>query len=148
MVVNGLINRKSFMKKICFLFFIFVTGCSGERPKDLGTPRTSLSPCSENPNCVSSKSIDKEHRVAPLKSTIPDIRRVLLNMDRVTIITQNENYLYAEFTSAMMRFVDDVEFLYDPGQQVVQIRSASRLGKSDLGVNRKRIEFIRSALKQ
>ena len=69
-------------------------------------------------------------------------------MDRVTIITQNENYLYAEFTSAMMRFVDDVEFLYDPGQQVVQIRSASSLGKSDLGVNRKRIEFIRSALKQ
>ena len=69
-------------------------------------------------------------------------------MDRVTIITQNENYLYAEFTSAIMRFVDDVEFLYDPGQQVVQIRSASRLGKSDLGVNRKRIEFIRSALKQ
>ena len=69
-------------------------------------------------------------------------------MDRATIITQNENYLYAEYTSAIMRFVDDVEFLYDPGQQVVQVRSASRLGTSDLGVNRKRIEFIRSALTQ
>lgn len=136
------------MKNICFLFFLFVMGCSGERPKYLGAPRTSLTSCPESPNCVSSKSTDKEHRVAPLKGTLQEIRRVVLKMDRATIVTQNENYLYVEYTSAIMGFVDDVEFLYDPGQQMVQVRSASRLGKSDLGVNRKRIEFIRSAIKQ
>ena len=136
------------MKYFRFLFFFFLVGCAGDRPQYLGTPRTAFNPCPESPNCVSSKSIDQEHQIAPLKSTIQDIRRVILNMERAMIIAQNENYLYVEFTSAIMGFVDDVEFLYDPGQQVIQVRSASRLGKSDLGVNRKRIEFIRSALKQ
>lgn len=136
------------MKYICLLFMLIIAGCTGDRPKHLGTPQTRLIPCPDSPNCVSSESTDQEHRIAPLQSTIQDISRVVKNMDRATIITQNDQYLHAEFTSAIMRFVDDAEFLYDPVQKVVQVRSASRLGKSDLGVNRKRIEFIRSALKQ
>ena len=62
------------------------------------------------------------------------------------IISEQGNYLYAEFTTRLMGFVDDVEFLADPATGIVQVRSASRLGKSDLGVNRKRIEAIRLAV--
>lgn len=136
------------MKYINMLFMLIIAGCTGDRPKHLGTPQTGLIPCPDSPNCVSSESTDKEHRIAPLQNTIQDISRVVKKMDRATIITRNDQYLYVEFTSSIMRFVDDAEFLYDPVQQVTHVRSASRLGKSDLGVNRKRIEFIRSALKQ
>jgi uncharacterized protein (DUF1499 family) len=64
-------------------------------------------------------------------------------MERTNIITETDNYLYAEFTSKLMGFVDDVEFLLDDSAKVIHVRSASRLGQSDLGVNRKRIEAIR-----
>jgi uncharacterized protein (DUF1499 family) len=69
-------------------------------------------------------------------------------MKKTKIITENKNYLYAEFTSAIMGFVDDVEFYLDEGAKVIHVRSASRLGQSDLGVNRKRIETIRTKLKE
>ena len=62
-----------------------------------------------------------------------------------TVIAQRD-YLYAQYTSRLMRFVDDVEFWYDPLHQVIQVRSASRLGKGDMGVNRQRIESVRAAL--
>lgn len=64
------------------------------------------------------------------------------------IITDQENYLYVQFTTCVMRFVDDAEFWFDPQSNVVQVRSASRLGKSDLGVNRQRIEWIRKQLEE
>jgi uncharacterized protein (DUF1499 family) len=69
-------------------------------------------------------------------------------MKKTQIITEDKNYLYAEFTSAIMGFVDDVEFYLDEDAKLIQVRSASRLGKSDLGVNRKRIETIRTKLKE
>lgn len=136
------------MKQIGLLLIFLAAGCTGERPKHLGAPQTGLSPCPDSPNCVSSESGDPGHRIEPLQGTIEEISRIIKTMERSNIIVQNDQYLYAEFTSAIMRFVDDAEFLYDPVQKVVQVRSASRLGKSDLGVNRKRIEFIRSALNQ
>jgi uncharacterized protein (DUF1499 family) len=71
---------------------------------------------------------------------------VIQNLEKTKIITETQNYLYVEFTSKVMGFVDDVEFLLDNNSQVVHVRSASRLGKSDLGVNRKRIETIRAKL--
>ncbi len=67
-------------------------------------------------------------------------------MPRTTIVDSTDNYLYAEFASKLMGFVDDVEFYLDPAESVIQVRSASRLGESDLGVNRKRLEEIRAAL--
>ncbi len=136
------------MKYFCLLSMFIISGCAGERPQHLGGPQSNLAPCPDTPNCVSSESKDEEHRVAPLNSSIQDIEQIIRNMDRANIVIKNDQYLYAEFTSAVMGFVDDAEFLYDPVLQVVQVRSASRLGKSDLGVNRKRIEFIRSALVQ
>lgn len=136
------------MKYFCLLSMFFIAGCAGERPQHLGVPQSSLTICPDTPNCVSSESKDEGHRIAPLNSSIQDIERIIQNMDRANIIIKNDQYLYAEFTSVVMGFVDDAEFLYDPDLKVVQVRSASRLGKSDLGVNRKRIEFIRSALMQ
>jgi uncharacterized protein (DUF1499 family) len=76
-----------------------------------------------------------------------DLKTVIQNLERAKIITETENYLYAEFTSAFWGFVDDVEFLLDESAKVIHVRSASRLGTSDLGANRKRIETIRAKLK-
>jgi uncharacterized protein (DUF1499 family) len=87
--------------------------------------------------------------VAPLSfqgSAVEAKRRligVLREMKRAEIKTDRENYVHAEFTSLIFRFVDDVEFLIDASAQVIHVRSASRTGTSDLGVNRRRVEEIR-----
>jgi uncharacterized protein (DUF1499 family) len=78
---------------------------------------------------------------------ISELRKVIEGMERTTIIQETDTYLYAEFKSKLMGYVDDVEFYLDPQAQLIQVRSASRLGKSDLGVNRQRIETIRELLK-
>ena len=120
---------------------------AGKRPTNLGVKAGKLAPCPETPNCVSSQSEDPKHKIAPLPYVeIDDIKKIVNNMERTTIVEQNENYLYVEFKSKLMGFVDDVEFHKDDVNQVVNVRSASRLGKSDLGVNRKRVETIREAL--
>ncbi len=120
---------------------------AGKRPTNLGVSAGKLAPCPETPNCVCSQSEDAEHKIEPLPYVdIEDIKKVVNNMERTTIVEENENYLYAEFKSKLMGFVDDVEFQKDDINQVVHVRSASRLGKSDLGVNRKRVEAIRQSL--
>jgi uncharacterized protein (DUF1499 family) len=67
-------------------------------------------------------------------------------MSGAEIVKREPGYLYVQFTTRLMKYVDDAEFWFDPDKQVIQVRSASRLGKSDLGVNRERIEFIRQKL--
>lgn len=120
---------------------------AGKRPTNLGVKAGKLTPCPNTPNCVSSQSSDAEHSIQPLPyAQIADVKRVVNNMERTTIIEETENYLYAEFKSQLMGFVDDVEFHKDDVNQVIHVRSASRLGKSDLGVNRKRIEEVRQQL--
>lgn len=73
------------------------------------------------------------------------LKSALANEKRITIVTEQDAYLHIEARSLIFRFVDDVEFLIDSGQQRVQVRSASRTGYSDLGVNRRRVERIRRA---
>ena len=135
------------MKYYNLLLLPLLTACAGTPPDNLGIIQGKLSSCPESPNCVSSYSSNDTHKISPLKSSIEEIQQILISQDRVKIITQNEHYLYAEFTSKLMRYVDDVEFYYVPEEQVVHVRSASRLGKSDMGVNRKRIEHIRTLIK-
>jgi uncharacterized protein (DUF1499 family) len=67
-------------------------------------------------------------------------------MDGGQIVKREPGYLYAQFTTQIMKYVDDAEFWFDPAAGIIQVRSSSRLGSSDLGVNRKRIEFIRQKL--
>lgn len=127
---------------------------AGKRPNDLGAQDGKLAPCPNTPNCVSSQSADAVHTIEPLtyKSTpqeaLAQLKQVIQSLPRTKIITETNNYIYAEFTSAIMGFVDDVEFYLDAGAKVFHVRSASRLGKSDLGVNRKRIEVIRARLQE
>jgi uncharacterized protein (DUF1499 family) len=80
-------------------------------------------------------------------ATLARLRAVITAMPRARIVTSDDNYLHAEFTSALFRFVDDVEFFLDREQRVIHFRSASRVGKSDLGVNRQRMQVIATAHK-
>ncbi len=108
-----------------------------------------LKECPQSPNCVSSQSTDDLHRIEPLrysgtsKEAMASLVVLLNSMKRAKIVIQTENYLHIEFTSALCRFVDDVEFVIDAQEKVIHVRSASRVGYSDLGANRKRVEKIR-----
>jgi uncharacterized protein (DUF1499 family) len=123
---------------------------SGQRPPDLGLQSGRLKACPASPNCVCSYDSDKEHGIAaipysqPKAEAMAKLKTVINGMERTTIITESEDYLYAEFATKLMGYVDDVEFYLDGS--AIQVRSASRLGKSDLGLNRQRIEALRSAL--
>lgn len=143
------------MKKInliIMLSLILLTGCSGSKP-ELGINNGKLMPCPETPNCVSSQTGNEEHYIKPINftGTQQEAKALLLNIleseKRTKILTARDNYIRVEFTSALFRFVDDVEFYFPENQvggNVIHIRSASRIGYSDLGTNRKRVEKIRS----
>ena len=107
-----------------------------------------LAPCKRTPNCVSSQAdpADAEHYIAPLAfaGTMRELRGAIERLPRVTVIREEGAYLYAEFRTRLLRYVDDVEFL--KAGNVVHVRSASRLGRSDFGVNRRRVEEIRRLL--
>jgi uncharacterized protein (DUF1499 family) len=128
---------------------VLLTGCHGTRPTTIGFHEGKLATCPMSPNCVSSQALDAEHRIAPLpfigssQEALAKLKGILHALPRTTIITETGAYLHAECTSLVFRFVDDVEFLVDDKTRVIHVRSASRLGKGDLGVNRKRIESIR-----
>lgn len=119
-------------------------------PKNLGARDGRLAPCKRSPNCVSSQADpgDREHYIAPLafSGTIGELRHAIERLPRVTVIREAPDYLYAEFRTPLLRYVDDVEFLKAGG--VLHVRSASRLGRRDFGVNRRRVEEIRSLLRQ
>jgi uncharacterized protein (DUF1499 family) len=131
----------------------------GTPPTDLGIHGGKLKPPSKTPNSVSSQaSLYPDHPqrayadIAPLplrggaNATLDRIADIIESMEGGKIIRREPGYIYAQFTTRLMKYVDDAEFWYDPSAEVIQIRSASRLGSSDLGVNRKRIESIRQKL--
>ena len=137
----------------CLLALVALTlsACSNSQVST-GIVDGRLSPCPESPNCVSSDATDEKHRVEPLRlKASPQqawhgLQNVLAAEPRTRLIFVDERYMHVEVESAVMRFVDDVEFLLLPDEQVIAVRSASRTGHSDLGVNRKRVERIRAAL--
>ncbi|MGE0376669.1 MAG: DUF1499 domain-containing protein [Planctomycetaceae bacterium] len=121
---------------------------SWRRPA-LGPIHGRLLPCPDSPNCVSSFAADDVHRIAPLSAedgTFERLRRFLASMPGITVIADEGNYLRAECASTVLRFVDDLEFLHRPADGVIHVRSASRVGRSDLGANRARVEEIRRRL--
>jgi uncharacterized protein (DUF1499 family) len=124
---------------------------SWQRPANLGVTSGRLAPCKRTPNCVSSQAdpADSEHYIAPLTSTIgiPKLRGLVESMPGATIITEQGNYLYAEFRSRLLGFVDDLELHRDEQHNLIHIRSASRLGRRDFGVNRKRVEALRALIR-
>lgn len=134
------------------VMFILGLNLLTARPNDLGLHEGRLRPCPDSPNCVCSFDSDEEHGIAPFaagddpQATMERLRTLLQSMPRAEIITDDGHYLHAEFTTPLLRFVDDVEFLLDEAAGVVHIRSASRVGRSDFGTNRQRIETLRTQL--
>jgi uncharacterized protein (DUF1499 family) len=124
---------------------------SGKRPDNLGVSNGRLAPCKRTPNCVSSQAdrSDVEHYIAPIpfKGTTVEAmvaaRRAIDSMERSKIVHHEPGYIYSEFRSKLLGYVDDVELLFDDKAGVFHVRSASRLGRRDFGVNRKRIEALR-----
>jgi uncharacterized protein (DUF1499 family) len=137
----------SLLITVCIIIFF---GCAGKRPTDIGLKDGKLTPCPKKPNCVVSQTQDKKHYTEPIAysctkgEAIEKIKAIIKAQKRIKIIEQKENYLRVEFTTALMRYVDDVE-VYFPDEKVIHVRSASRLGYHDMGLNRRRIEKIRQA---
>jgi uncharacterized protein (DUF1499 family) len=130
----------------------------GTAPNDLGVHDGKLKPPSMTENSVTSQvALYPDHPqrkyadIAPLRvkgegpATIAQIKALVEGMDGAKVVKSEPGYLYAQFTSKLMKYVDDVEFWFDPAANVIQVRSASRVGRGDLGVNRKRIEAVRAA---
>ena len=114
----------------------------------LGVENGKLAPCPNRPNCVSSQAEKKLHSIEPLplsKKGLGPIKKIIENDPNAKIVSESEVYLRAEFRTAL-GFRDDVEFLINRDQEVIEVRSASRVGYNDLDVNRKRIEIIRNRI--
>ncbi|PJE54969.1 DUF1499 domain-containing protein [Marinomonas sp. BSi20584] len=145
-----------FTRKLLYLLvFILLQGCSSHMP-NLGVSNGKLAECPRSPNCVSSQApVSDKHYIGPIVlkgsnvSAHDKVLAVLESSKRTKVVVNEENYIHAEFTSLVFRFVDDVEFLFSQerdGEVSIDIRSASRVGHSDFGVNRKRMEDIRGKL--
>ena len=121
---------------------------SWKRPDNLGVRNGRLAACKRSPNCVCSQAnpSDLEHYIAPIHGSMAAAREAVRSMPRATIIEESENYLYAEFRTRLMRYVDDVELFFDG--QVLHVRSCSRLGRRDFGVNRRRVEELRRRIER
>lgn len=127
---------------------------SWKRPDNLGLRDGRLAPCRRTPNCVSSQAdpADRRHYIAPLAfqgpaaAAMAALHKIVEAAPGARILRATQDYLYAEYRSRVMRFVDDVELALDAAQGVIHVRSAARVGIRDFGVNRARVEALRAAL--
>ena len=135
----------------------FATGdtvFSWKRPDNLGVKEGRLAAAKPTPNCVSSQAdaADAEHYIAPIPfkgaaaEALAAVRKAVEGMQGASIIRHEGAYLYAEYRTPIMRFVDDVEFVFDEKAGLLHVRSASRLGRRDFGVNRARVEALRARI--
>ena len=128
---------------------VFITGCAGNRPDSLSEADGRLADCPKSPNCVSSIATDEKHAIHPFTYTgdkaegYETLLGILSSQKRIVIAVQSDDYLHLEFKSKLFRFVDDVEFYFPKDESLIHVRSASRKGYFDLGVNRKRVEQLR-----
>jgi uncharacterized protein (DUF1499 family) len=128
---------------------IFGSLFAGTRPTEVGTGV--LAPCPDKPNCVRSGATDPRHAIAPIAATAPlpaalaALVDIAAAMPGARVVTARADYAHLEFATPLMGFVDDVELAVDATGGVIQVRSASRVGTSDFGVNRKRIDDLRRA---
>jgi uncharacterized protein (DUF1499 family) len=131
-----------------------ILSASARRPQDLGVLNGRFAPCPGSPNCVSTQATDREHRIEPIPFAEPTdrviarLKSAMAAVPRLRVVTEKDDYIHAEATSLIFRFVDDVEFFVEPAAKLIHFRSASRVGHSDLGVNRGRMEQIRRAFEQ
>ena len=131
-----------------FLVLFLFGGGSRPRPANLGVKDDRLSACPSSPNCVSSQSEDEKHKIDPIlfnstpAEAMDRLKQVIQGMARTTIVRETPEYLHVEFRT-LLGFVDDGEFFVDGSQKVIHLRSASRVGYWDVGMNRRRMAFVR-----
>jgi uncharacterized protein (DUF1499 family) len=131
---------------IVMALLVLSIGCG---TPEVGLISTGLRPCPDSPNCVTSQNGDKDHAILPIAypssrtAAYDKMKRIIMQQSNATIVREEENYMQVTFRTKIMRFVDDVEFWFPENEPVIHMRSASRLGHSDLGVNRKRMAHIR-----
>lgn len=136
------------------LGLLAVTGCSAPVPGELGAREGRLAPCPSSPNCVSTQAPDEVHGTDPFLLALPPeqawsrVREAVETLDGAAVVQQTDDYLHAECTTPLMRYVDDLELLLLPEQGRIAVRSASRVGWSDIGANRERIWQLRGALQE
>ncbi|MBF0469792.1 MAG: DUF1499 domain-containing protein [Gammaproteobacteria bacterium] len=135
------------------IFTLPLLSCGGTRPDTLGLEGDRLHPCPDTPNCVCSDDHDSAHYIAPLQldaATAAEIwmrlQQQLRESPRTVIVSADEGYLHAEAASPLMGFVDDLEFHLRPEKGEIALRSGARIGYSDFGVNRRRLEALRQKL--
>ncbi len=136
------------------ILLLSTTACQAAEAKSTFDPSSAtFAPCPDSPNCVSSQAepTDEIHYMPawPYRGSVTDAKAQLLTIvnaqPRTTVVAERDTYLHVEFRSLLFRFVDDVEFYIDERANLIHFRSASRLGHSDMGVNRKRMETIRAS---
>ncbi|GAC1324174.1 MAG: DUF1499 domain-containing protein [Isosphaeraceae bacterium] len=143
-------KRSSFALLLLAGIVVTIRNLPARPPENLGVRNGRLLDCPDSPNCVCSDASEPSHRIEPLRfageprEALARLKKTIAAIPRLKIVSETENYLRVEASSLVFRFVDDVEFLIDPVARVICIRSASRVGHSDFGVNRRRIERIRS----
>lgn len=134
-----------------WLLSMFALAWTAKRPATLGIQAGRLAECPQSPNCVCTQSASREHWIEPLTLATGGepseewnrLGRVVREMSGATVVTETEDYRHVEFRTPFFGFVDDVELFLAPESSRVHFRSASRVGYSDLGLNRKRMEELR-----
>ena len=131
------------------LFFVSHSAIKNNRiPSDTGIENGKLSPIPKSPNAVSSQTDDVKKKVEPLvfKDTFEVTKKAVLSAfekyGNIEIIKNNENYIHAVNITGIMKYKDDIEIFFDVNERLVHYRSASRIGYSDMGLNRKRYNEI------
>ena len=130
------------------IMLIALSMASREQP-DLGIQNGQLKQCPSTPNCVCSEDMADEAYIKPLSFRLPANEawvsiKYVIKESGGRVIAEETDYLRAEYETTLFRFIDDVEFRLDRKHQQIQVRSASRVGQSDLGANRQRVEQLRS----
>ncbi|MDH6058105.1 DUF1499 domain-containing protein [Umezakia ovalisporum] len=150
---------KSLWRRITLIIFLtLISGLIVPTPtwaesSSLGIHNGYLSPCPPSNNCVLSQNPDAKHAIDPITYHVHrdkargTLLQVLSVVPRTEVIEQTDNYIHALCKSRIFKFIDDVEFYLPTNESVIHARSASRIGESDLGVNRRRVEQIRLALR-
>ena len=144
--------RRTLSRWLALLAVVAVSACSSNEVTT-GLIDNRLAPCPDSPNCVSSDATDEVHRIEPYRLKAPaqdawhGLQNVLAAEQGTRLVEANDAYLHVEVRSAIMRFVDDTEFQLRASEGIIAVRSAARTGSNDLGVNRKRVERIREALR-
>ena len=144
--------RRILILTICTIVGLYMLSFSGRMPTNLGVENGTLAALPDSPNCISTQTTDGPKKMEPVafntnsKTALKAIEIAVSEIPRCKVISKSENYLHAEASSLIFRFVDDVEFQIDETNRLIHFRSASRVGHSDMGANRKRMTAVRDRL--